>query len=138
MSVQDRYSVKGHHPSSPIRSCLYLYQAGSADQLPFTVPSAGGSVAHEEAGWCYSAEDCEAWAWHSFFCTSYTSPLPSVCLVSGRTVHKRRTVQHPKGPIACRLPTEDMEEPGEESSFKDTQGRYLAFIEWEGCSVAIS
>ena len=28
--------------------------------------------------------------------------------------------------------TEDMEEPGEVSSFKDTQGRYLAFIEWEG------
>ena len=28
--------------------------------------------------------------------------------------------------------TEFMEEPGEVSSFKDTQGRYLAFIEWEG------
>ena len=33
---------------------------------------------------------------------------------------------------------EDMEETGEVSSFNDTQGRYLAFIEWEGCSVATS
>ena len=33
---------------------------------------------------------------------------------------------------------EDMEETGEVSSFKDSQCRYLAFVEWEGCSVATS
>ena len=51
LSVQDRYTVKGRQPSSPIRSCWHLYQAGSADQLPSTMSSAGGPVAREEAGW---------------------------------------------------------------------------------------
>ena len=69
LSDQDRYTVIGRQPSSPIRSCWYLYQAGSADQLPSTMSSAGGRVAHEEAGWRYSAEYCEAWAWPSSLCT---------------------------------------------------------------------
>ena len=64
--------------------------------------SAGGRVAREKAGWRYSAKDCEAWPSSLF--TGYTSHLPWVCLVSGRTVHKRRTVQPPEGPIAWRLP----------------------------------
>ena len=64
--------------------------------------SAGGPVAREEAGWCYSAEDCEAWP--SYLCTGYISPLPWVCLVSGRTGHKRMIVQLPEAPITCRLP----------------------------------
>ena len=99
LSDQDRCTVIGRQPSSPIRSCWYLYQAGSADQLPSTMSSAGGRVAREEAGWRYSAKDCEAWAWPSSLCTGYTSHLPWVCLVSGSTVHKRRTVQPPEGPF---------------------------------------
>ena len=63
---------------------------------------AGGRVARDEAGWRYSAKDCEAWPLSLF--TGYTSHLPWVCLVSGSTLHKRRTVQPPEGPIAWRLP----------------------------------
>ena len=80
LSDQDRYTVIGRQPSSHIRSGWYLYQAGSAGQLPSTMASTGGPVAHEEAGWCYSAENCEAWAWPSYLCTS---PMSWVCLVSG-------------------------------------------------------
>ena len=114
LSNQDRYTVIGRQPSSPIRSCWYLYQAGSAGQLRSTMSSAGVPVAPEEAGWCYLEEDCEAWAWPSSLCTGYTSPLSWVCLVSGRTVPKRRTLQPPEGPIShgVFLP-EDMEETGE-------------------------
>ena len=43
-------------------------------------------------------------AWPSSLFTGYTSHLPWVCLVSGRTVHKIMTVQPPEGPIAWRLP----------------------------------
>ena len=57
---------------------LLISILGSSDQLPSTMSSTGGPVAHEEAGWCYSAEDCEAWAWPSSLCTGYTSPLPRV------------------------------------------------------------
>ena len=100
--------------------------------------SAGGPVAHEEAGSCYSAEDCEACTWPSSLCTGYTSPLPWVGLVSGRIVHRRMTVQPPEGPIAWRFLSEDMEETGEVSSLNDTQGRYLVFVECIGCSVTTS
>ena len=48
---------------------LISISGGSADQLPSTMSSAGGRVAHEEAGWRYSAEDCEAWFWPSSLCT---------------------------------------------------------------------
>ena len=41
-----------------------------------------------------------------------------------------------KAPLHVVFLPEDMEETGEVSSFKDTQGRYLAFVEWGGCSVA--
>ena len=61
LSDRDRCTVIGRQPSSLIRSCWYLYQAGSADQLPSTMSSAGGRVAREKAGWLYSAKDCEAW-----------------------------------------------------------------------------
>ena len=72
--------------------------------MPSTMSSAGGPVVHEEADWCYSAEDYEAWAWPSSLCTGNTSPLPWVCLVSGRTVHTIMSVQPIDGSIAWLLP----------------------------------
>ena len=50
LSDRDRCTVIGRQTSAPIRSCWYLYQAGSADQLPSTMSSAGGRVAREKAG----------------------------------------------------------------------------------------
>ena len=74
----------------------------------------------------------------SVFCTSYTSSHPWVCLVSGRTVHNRRTFQPTESPIAWRVPSRGHERARGRPNLQGTQGRYLIFVEWEGCSVATS
>ena len=101
LSDQDRCTVIGRQPSSPTRSCWYLDQCWSA---AFHNVICRWARCTWRSRLALFGERLRSLAWPSSLFTGYTSHLPWVCLVSGSTVHKRRTVQPPEGPIAWRLP----------------------------------
>ena len=132
LSDQDRYTVIGRKPSSPIRSCWYLYQAGSADQLPSTMSSTGGALHMKKQVGAIRRKIAK----HGPGLRLCVQVIPRIfhgCvwfLAEQCTKEGQSNLQ--------KVPSHGVFLPGEVSSVKDTQGRYLAFIEWEGCSVATS